>query len=92
MLRKKYTNLVRLAYGYVLGHEFQSEIEIEIGIGANTMGLGHKKLDVYRPSGMLSRLGGRDYSVEQSSVTYPTEPIAADPDSDFDFDPEDEKP
>jgi len=55
------------------------------------MGLGHKKLSVYRLSIMLSRRGGRGYSVEESSATCRTEPVAVDPDSDFDFDPEDEK-
>jgi hypothetical protein len=40
---------------------------------------------------MRIRLGGSDYSVEESYATYPTKPGAIDPDSDFDFDPEDEK-
>jgi hypothetical protein len=53
------------------------------------MGLGHEKLDVYCLSIMLSQLGGRGYSVAESSATYQTEPVAVDPD--FDFDPEDEK-
>ena len=44
--------------------------------GSNTMGLGHEKLDVSRPSVMLSRLGGRGYSVEESSAIYRTEPVA----------------
>jgi hypothetical protein len=55
------------------------------------MGLGYEKLDVYRLSVMLSRLGGRGYSVEEIFAIYRAKPVADDPDNDFDFDPEDEK-
>jgi hypothetical protein len=41
---------------------------------------------------MLSQLGGKSDSVAESSATCRTEPVAVDPDSDFDFDPEDERP
>jgi hypothetical protein len=41
---------------------------------------------------MLSRLGGKGDSVSESSATCRTEPVAVDPDSDFDFNPDDEKP
>jgi hypothetical protein len=41
---------------------------------------------------MLSLLGGRGYRVSESSAICRTEePVAGDPDSDFDFDPEKEK-
>ena len=53
------------------------------------MVFGHEKSNVYRLSIVLSRRGGRGYSVEESSATYQTEPVAVDTDSDFD--PEDEK-
>jgi hypothetical protein len=53
------------------------------------MGLEHEKLYVHRLSIVLSRLGGRGYSMEESSATCRTEAVAVDPDSDFD--PEDEK-
>jgi len=51
-------------------------------------------MELDRMAAMLSRRGGRDYSVEESSVTYRTEAVAVNPESDFDFDfdPEDEKP
>ena len=51
-----------------------------------------RKMELDRMAAMLSRLGGRGYSVVESSAAYRTEPVAVDPDSDFDFDPEDEKP
>ena len=55
------------------------------------MVFGHEKSNVYRLSIVLSRRGGRGYSVEESSATCRAEPVAVDFDSDFDFDPEDEK-
>jgi hypothetical protein len=35
---------------------------------------------------MLSRRGGKGVGVSDSSATYRTEPVAVDPDSDFDLD------
>lgn len=51
-----------------------------------------RKTELDRMAAMLSRLGGRGYSVAESSAAYRSETVAVDPDSDFDFDPEDEKP
>ena len=64
------------------------------GSESNTMGLGHEKLDdgTGPDAAMLSRLGGRGYSVAESSAAYRTEPVAVDTDIDIDFDPEDDKP
>ena len=55
------------------------------------MGFGSEKLEVYRLSIMLSRLSVKGDSVSESSATCLIEPVAGDPDSDFDFDPEKEK-
>jgi hypothetical protein len=41
---------------------------------------------------MLSRRSGKGDSVDESFATYRIEPVAVDPDSDFDLDPEYEKP
>jgi len=38
-----------------------------------------------RMAAMLSRLGGRGYSVAEDSATNRTEPVAVGPDFDFDF-------
>ena len=51
-----------------------------------------RKTELDRMAAMLSRLGGRGYSVAESSAAYRSEPVAVDPDFDFDFDPEDENP
>jgi hypothetical protein len=42
------------------------------------MGLGHEKSDVYRLFVILSRCGGRGYSVVESSATCRAEPVAGD--------------
>jgi four helix bundle protein len=48
-----------------------------------------RKTELDRMAAMLSRLGGRGYSVaKEGSTAYRAEPVAVDPD----FDPEDEKP
>jgi len=42
--------------------------------------------------GNVGRLGGKGDSVSENPAIYRTEPVAVDPDSDSDFDREDEKP
>ena len=58
------------------------------------MRLGHEKLDDgTEPDGRDAEpIRRKGYSVAESSVAYLTKPVAVDPDSYFDFDPEDEKP
>ena len=53
------------------------------------MGLGHEKLHVYRPSVMLADSVEKATACRRVPQPAPTEPVAVD--SDFDFDPRDEK-
>jgi hypothetical protein len=52
---------------HLSGYEFQ--IEIAIAIGIESMGFGHEKSNAYRLLVILSRRGGRGYSVAESSAT-----------------------
>ena len=45
-----------------------------------------RKKHLDRIAAMLSRLGGRGYSVREDAAIYDAEPSDFDPDSDFDFD------